>query len=151
VPPVGKTAGQAAQGRRAVERRHRELHRRGDEAAWRSNAGIDPTVTARALWLETHPLPGFQGISASLTRSLERTFVATRITPSVGQKAQRDLQNEADDRSWVSQRQAALIGRRSAYTALPRAALLLEAAAMGLINVGQLFIFICGGDGKHLQ
>src|SRR4029077_1699351 len=36
---------------------HREVHRCGDEAAWWSRAGIDPTVTARALWLKTHPLP----------------------------------------------------------------------------------------------
>ena len=36
---------------------HRELHRCGDEAAWWIQAGIDPTVPARALWLETHPLP----------------------------------------------------------------------------------------------
>ena len=36
---------------------HREVHRHGDEAAWWQGAGIDPTVTARVLWLETHPLP----------------------------------------------------------------------------------------------
>jgi hypothetical protein len=36
---------------------HREAHRCGDEAAWWKEAGVDPTVTARALWLETHPLP----------------------------------------------------------------------------------------------
>ena len=36
---------------------HREVHRCGDEAAWWSKAAVDPTVTARALWLETHPLP----------------------------------------------------------------------------------------------
>ena len=36
---------------------HREVHHCGDEAAWWNKAGIDPTVTARALWLETHPLP----------------------------------------------------------------------------------------------
>jgi hypothetical protein len=35
---------------------HREVHRSGDEAAWWTKAGIDPTVAARALWLETHPL-----------------------------------------------------------------------------------------------
>ena len=40
---------------------HREVHRCGDEAAWWSNAGIEATVTARALWLETHPLPPDQG------------------------------------------------------------------------------------------
>jgi hypothetical protein len=36
---------------------HREVHRHGDEAAWWSNAGIDPTKTARQLWLTSHPLP----------------------------------------------------------------------------------------------
>ena len=36
---------------------HREAHRSGDEAAWWKEAGVDPTVTVRALWLETHPLP----------------------------------------------------------------------------------------------
>ena len=36
---------------------HREVHRCGDEAAWWIKASIDPTVPARALWLETHPLP----------------------------------------------------------------------------------------------
>jgi ERF superfamily len=36
---------------------HREVHRSGDEATWWNNAGIEPTVFARALWLETHPLP----------------------------------------------------------------------------------------------
>jgi hypothetical protein len=36
---------------------HLEVHRCGDEAAWWMKVGIDPTVLARALWLETHPLP----------------------------------------------------------------------------------------------
>jgi hypothetical protein len=36
---------------------HREVHRCRDEAVWWNKAGIDPTVTARALWLEMHPLP----------------------------------------------------------------------------------------------
>jgi hypothetical protein len=36
---------------------HREVHRSGDEATWWRKAGLDPTVTARVLWLETHPLP----------------------------------------------------------------------------------------------
>ena len=36
---------------------HREVHRCGDEAAWWKKVGVDPTVDARALWLETHPLP----------------------------------------------------------------------------------------------
>jgi hypothetical protein len=36
---------------------HRELHRCGDEAAWWAKVGLDPTVTARALWLQSHPAP----------------------------------------------------------------------------------------------
>ena len=39
---------------------HREVHRCGDEATWWKNASIDPTVTARTLWLESHPLPSVQ-------------------------------------------------------------------------------------------
>jgi hypothetical protein len=35
---------------------HREIHRCGDEAGWWGKAGIDPTITARSLWLKTHPL-----------------------------------------------------------------------------------------------
>jgi len=35
---------------------HREVHHCGDEPAWWKKAGIDPTVSARALWLQTHPL-----------------------------------------------------------------------------------------------
>ncbi len=36
---------------------HRELHHCGDEAAWWRNAGVDPSISARELWLETHPVP----------------------------------------------------------------------------------------------
>jgi len=36
---------------------HREVHRCGDEAAWWRKVGVDPTIVARALWLQTHPLP----------------------------------------------------------------------------------------------
>jgi len=36
---------------------HREVHWSRNEAAWWMNSGIDPTMTARALWLQTHPLP----------------------------------------------------------------------------------------------
>jgi len=35
---------------------HREVHRCGDEAAWWRNAGVDPIIAARSLWLESHPL-----------------------------------------------------------------------------------------------
>jgi hypothetical protein len=36
------------------------VHRYGDEAAWWVKFGIDPTITARALWLKTHPVPQSQ-------------------------------------------------------------------------------------------
>jgi hypothetical protein len=36
---------------------HREVHHSGDEGGWWTKAGINPTVAARTLWLETHPLP----------------------------------------------------------------------------------------------
>ena len=35
---------------------HRQLHGHGDEVAWWQKVGIDPTLQARALWLETHPM-----------------------------------------------------------------------------------------------
>jgi ERF superfamily protein len=44
---------------------HREVHRCGDEAAWWKNTGIDPTATARVLWLKTHPLPSAIGAAGS--------------------------------------------------------------------------------------
>jgi hypothetical protein len=36
---------------------HRQVHHCGDEVAWWNKTGIDPTISARALWLRTHPLP----------------------------------------------------------------------------------------------
>jgi hypothetical protein len=36
---------------------HREAHRCSDEAGWWQGNGIDPSASARALWLKTHPLP----------------------------------------------------------------------------------------------
>jgi len=36
---------------------HREVHRKGNEAAWWQNSGTDPSTAARALWLKTRPLP----------------------------------------------------------------------------------------------
>ena len=40
---------------------HREVHSCGDEVAWWRKSGIDPTVAARVLWLETHPLSSGPG------------------------------------------------------------------------------------------
>jgi ERF superfamily len=50
---------------------HSEAHRSGDEVAWWAKAGINPTVSARSLWLRTHTLPtaviaaGVDGLSAA--------------------------------------------------------------------------------------
>ena len=48
---------------------HRDAHRSGDEAAWWKNAGVDPTITARALWLTSHPLPRRNDIIGKSTTS----------------------------------------------------------------------------------
>jgi hypothetical protein len=47
---------------------HREIHRCGDEAAWWLRTNIDPTVSARALWLQTHPLPSQYSVAHTSTR-----------------------------------------------------------------------------------
>jgi len=55
---------------------HREVHHYGDEAGWWEKTGLDPTVAARALWLETHPLLSCpQRLSAEVT---ERTKALSR-------------------------------------------------------------------------
>jgi hypothetical protein len=41
----------------------REVHRCRDEAAWWQGASIDPSASARTLWLKTHPLPYWPGKS----------------------------------------------------------------------------------------
>jgi hypothetical protein len=51
---------------------HREVHRCGDEAAWWKKAGIDPTIPARVLWLQSHPLPTARGNEQSTAKSERR-------------------------------------------------------------------------------
>jgi hypothetical protein len=53
---------------------HREIHRCGDEGLWWQNTGIDPLAAARALWLETHPLPR----AVAITGNNEATANAQR-------------------------------------------------------------------------
>jgi hypothetical protein len=52
---------------------HREIHRCGDEAAWWTKVGIDPTVFARALWLESHPVPMTSGNEQNRAEPDQRT------------------------------------------------------------------------------
>jgi hypothetical protein len=52
---------------------HREIHRCGNEAAWWKKVGVDPTVPARALWLESHPLPTASGDEQNRTRPANQT------------------------------------------------------------------------------
>ena len=61
---------------------HREVHRCGDEAAWWKKAGIDPTVPARVLWLESHPLPRASGERRSGTP--DRPNYKTKTNLDVG-------------------------------------------------------------------
>jgi hypothetical protein len=60
---------------------HREVHRSGDEAAWWKKAGVDPTITARALWLETHPLPTISGQTRAGAATALAAAVATQEEP----------------------------------------------------------------------
>ena len=75
---------------------HREAHRSGDEAAWWKKAGVDPTTTARALWLETHPLPTIP-VTGDIDRP-SRASVGTDERNSKGDqpvsKAAPELRNE---------------------------------------------------------
>jgi len=48
---------------------HREVHRCGDESGWWKSAGIDPSATARTLWLKTHPLPSAIGAGGPKLRN----------------------------------------------------------------------------------
>jgi hypothetical protein len=41
--------------------------------AWWKKVGVDPTVPARALWLESHPLPTASGDDESRAESDQRT------------------------------------------------------------------------------
>jgi ERF superfamily protein len=60
---------------------HREAHRCGDEAAWWKKVGIDPTIPARLLWLESHPLPRASGESSG---PLDRPNHKTKPNLDVG-------------------------------------------------------------------
>ena len=59
---------------------HRELHRYGDEAAWWDRLGIDVLEIARALWLESHPLPvTHTGVSENLGLTADQTLTAISV------------------------------------------------------------------------
>jgi hypothetical protein len=60
---------------------HRELHRCGDEAAWWKKVGIDPTVPARALWLESHPLPTGGCVNESRVGPTDKTKPILEVGP----------------------------------------------------------------------
>jgi ERF superfamily len=78
---------------------HREAHHCGDEAAWWTKAGVDPTTTARALWLETHPLPtipvtgGIDGPSQAAVGTGERTSKGDRPVRKGGPESRNEPKN----------------------------------------------------------
>ena len=68
---------------------HREAHRAGDEAAWWKKVGVDPTTTARALWLETHPLPTIP-VAENIDRSSQASAdLGERNSMAIGGSAKR--------------------------------------------------------------
>jgi hypothetical protein len=60
---------------------HREIHRRGDEAAWWSKARVDPTAAARILWLKTHPLPATTETAAAVG------LIEVKCDPPIGKRS----------------------------------------------------------------
>ncbi|WP_443591477.1 DUF968 domain-containing protein [Acidocella sp.] len=60
---------------------HREVRRSGNEAAWWKKARIDPTGTARALWLRTHPLPTPPDKTGHRRRDPDRAGAAPCLSP----------------------------------------------------------------------
>jgi hypothetical protein len=58
---------------------HREIHRCGDEGLWWRNTGVEPLAAARALWLETHPLP--RGVTTAENNEAAAKFRSTGVTP----------------------------------------------------------------------
>jgi hypothetical protein len=64
---------------------HREVHRCRDEARWWRNTGVDPSVSARSLWLENHPLGrGLENPSSQIARQSAdcRRRQITRVGPA---------------------------------------------------------------------
>ena len=65
---------------------HREVHRCGEEPAWWQKSGIDPTATARALWLQTHPL-----LTTPAEETIEDARTKVAVTPDLNSDANRPL------------------------------------------------------------
>jgi hypothetical protein len=72
---------------------HREAHRFGDEATWWKNAGVDPTIAARALWRATHPLPK----RADTISSKSETSLTSAPTEQNGQSDPALGERDSDD------------------------------------------------------
>jgi hypothetical protein len=51
---------------------HREVHRSSEEAVWWRDASVDPMATARALWIQTHPV-GRAAIRSAPRQTPDRT------------------------------------------------------------------------------
>jgi hypothetical protein len=61
---------------------HREVHRSTDEGQWWKSAAIDPTVPARALWLDTHPQPTASGKITSESETSEPANIGQSVRQS---------------------------------------------------------------------
>jgi hypothetical protein len=83
---------------------HREVHRCGDETGWWKKACVDPTVVARALWLQKHPLraaPDSTGLdTAELSPARSSDRVNSKRDRRVGsQRTRRKNNNNPEQRS----------------------------------------------------
>jgi hypothetical protein len=78
---------------------HREVHRSGDQAAWWANVAIDPTGSARSLWLRSHPLPAAKMGTEVAGSAPAPTVAADTTGGSLGQSTgQRSANNETRPR-----------------------------------------------------
>ena len=82
---------------------HREVHQCGDEAAWWTKTGIDPTVPARRLWLETHPLPKASDITGRKGRPPYLLLGLVREAASVIGRSTNEAQNSKQSQlTWLA-------------------------------------------------
>ena len=85
---------------------HREVHGCGDEVAWWRKSGIDPTVAARVLWLETHPLSSGPGNALADLENFPTTSAGEGIEAKTdggkgGRRANRETKSVKDAVSYA--------------------------------------------------
>jgi hypothetical protein len=90
---------------------HREVHRCGNEELWWRKTGIDPLATARAFWLETHPLGQWEPTVANMKAPEQWLGQFAKISRSL-----QSLPLESQLGRTVTETAASILARRSPRT-----------------------------------